>query len=519
MRGSAHVPHRGNEEPIVTTAFERASQNGLRAADGAPAAQPQVPGRTVWVRRPSWFARDPAWPIVALLACWPLWWFLGGGDYIPIVFAFPMIRRMWHWRVNRERTIRLPPGFKIWVMFLIVTLFSVSAISLTAPDSVASPTSSRMISWLMRTAVYLAVTVLLVYAGNLTEEELPRRRFAWLLGLVGIYTAVGGMLGVLDPHFQFTSPTAYLLPQSLQNNNGLIAMMVHPGFSQIQNFLGFAEGRPRAPFDYTNMWGNVLAIMLPWLMVAWWSYGNRKERRNLLIVLGIALVPVVYSLDRGLWVGIGVSILYVAIRFALRGKLALLLGLFGVIGLVAVVVLVSPLQGLISQRLSHGKSNAVRSSLSGLATDVAISSPIIGYGDTRHEQGSTNSIAVGKTAKCHSCGSRDIGGNGQFWMLLITSGFLGAGLYCGFFIYGIWRYWRDPTPYGLVGVLVLILGFPFMIVYIAVGPPLAFTMLAYALLWKNDRVRNQEAAEAAAESAAELRAQLGAKTLAARAQA
>jgi hypothetical protein len=104
-------------------------------------------------------------------------------------------------------------------------------------------------------------------------------------------------------------------------------------------------------------------------------------------------------------------------------------------------------------------------------------------------------------------------------MLLISEGFLGAALYCGFFIYGIWRYWRDPTPYGIAGVLVLILGFPFMLVYVAVGPPLAWTMLAYAVLWKNDRERQKEAAAAAAESAAELRAQLGAKAIAARAQA
>jgi hypothetical protein len=504
----------------VTTALERARQNGLRGYKGAPAAEPQVPGRSPRAKRLSWFARDPAWPIVALLAGWPLWWCLGVGDYFPIVLAFPMVRRMWRWRVNRDRTIKLPPGFKIWTLFLVVTLFSIAAISQTAPDSVPSPTGSRIISWALRTGVYFAVTVLLVYAGNLTEEELPRRRLAWLLGLVGIYTVIGGVLGVIDPHFQFTSPLAYLVPQSLMaSNGGLISMLLHPGFSQVQNILGYAVGRPRAPFDYTNMWGNSLAIMLPWLIVAWWSYGNGKERRNALIVCGVALVPVVYSLDRGLWVGLGVSVLYVALRFAARGRFGLLFGLCGVLALVAVVVVASPLQGLIQQRLSHGKSNAVRSSLSGLATDVALSSPVIGYGDTRHELGSTNSIAVGKTAKCHACGSRDIGGNGQLWMLLITSGILGAALYCCFFLYGIWRYWRDPTPYGLVGVLVFILGFPFMIVYIAVGPPLAFTMLAYALLWKNDRVRNEEAAEAAAESAAQLRAQLRAKAIAARAQA
>src|SRR5262249_9822867 len=102
----------------------------------------------------------------------------------------------------------------------------------------------------------------------------------------------------------------------------------------------------------------------------------------------------------------------------------------------------------------------VRTSLSAIAVDDAASSPLIGYGDTRHQLGSTNSIAVGKTLKCHSCGSRDIGGNGQLWMMLISSGFLGAGLYCAFFLYGIWRYWRDPTPYGLAGRLLLLRGVP-----------------------------------------------------------
>jgi hypothetical protein len=499
----------------VTTAPERTRQNGLSGYQGAPAAGPQVPGRTLRVKRRSWFARDPAWPIVVLLAGWPLWWCLGIGDYFPMVLAFPMVRRMWLWRVYNDRTIKLPPGFKIWSLFLLVTLFSIATISLAAPGTAPSPTGSRIISWALRTGVYLAVTVMLVYAGNLTEEELPRRRLAWLLGLIGIYTVIGGVLGVLDKHFQFTSPTSYLLPHSIRNNNGTLGMMLHPGFSQVQNILGYAVGRPRAPFDYTNMWGNVLAITLPWLIVAWWAYGNRKERRKTLIVLAVALVPVVYSLDRGLWIGLGISVLYVALRFAAKGRLGLLAGLCGVLALIAVIVVVSPLQSLISQRLQHGKSDASRSNLSVAAIGGAKASPVIGYGDTRHVLGGPNSIVIGKTANCHTCGSRDIGGNGQFWMLLITSGIVGAALYCCFFLYGIWRYWRDPTPYGMVGVLVLLLGFPFMIVYIAVGPVLVFTMLAYVILWKNDRVLHKEAEEAAAESAAQLRAQIGARTVAA----
>jgi hypothetical protein len=50
----------------------------------------------------------------------------------------------------------------------------------------------------------------------------------------------------------------------------------------------------------------------------------------------------------------------------------------------------------------------------------------------------------------------------------------------------MWRYRRDMTPYGLAGGLVLLLSFVYMLTYEAVVAPLAFTMLAYALLWRND---------------------------------
>jgi hypothetical protein len=63
---------------------------------------------------------------------------------------------------------------------------------------------------------------------------------------------------------------------------------------------------------------------------------------------------------------------------------------------------------------------------------------------------------------------------------------VGTALYLGFFGYGIWRFRRDHTPYGFAGVLVLLLSFLYMFTYDAVGAPLGFTMLSYALLWKND---------------------------------
>lgn len=63
---------------------------------------------------------------------------------------------------------------------------------------------------------------------------------------------------------------------------------------------------------------------------------------------------------------------------------------------------------------------------------------------------------------------------------------MGAAFYLAFFGYGIWRFRRDSSPYGLAGVLVLVLSFLYMLSYDATGAPLGFTMLAYGMLWKSD---------------------------------
>ena len=436
--------------------------------------------------------RNPAWPITAMLAGYPIWWALGIGDYVFVLLAIPMASRMWAWHSHGYRTIRVPRGFGIWLLFLVCMLAGVAMLSLTAPGTIPSPVGTRVISFSVRAASYLSVTILLLYVGNLTERELPRQRIAWLLGLVALYTIAGGLAGVLDPSFAFNSPTLLLLPHSLQSNLFVLAEM-RPSFAQVQSVLGAAEGRPDAPFRYTNTWGNCLALLLPWLISAWAIHGTRRQRVIAGIALVLVIVPIVYSLNRGLWIALIFAAGYLAVRLAAQGRLAMLGTACVGLVLVVLVVVASPLQNLISQRLANGKSDSHRASASVLATVDGLASPIIGYGDTRHQRGSVTSIAVGRTAKCPSCGETSVGNNGQVWLLFICNGFVGAALYLGFFGYGIWRYRRDKTPYGLAGVLVLLLTFIFMIAYDAVGAPLGFTMLAYAMLWRNDMAKGDNA--------------------------
>ena len=117
----------------------------------------------------------------------------------------------------------------------------------------------------------------------------------------------------------------------------------------------------------------------------------------------VVIVPIIYSLDRGLWLGLLVAVGYLGVRLAARGRMAVLGG--------ArrrrspwrpSLIAATPLQGIISQRLANGGSDDRRGSLAVAAIGDAAASPLIGYGDTRHQQGSVQSVAVGRSAKCPS---------------------------------------------------------------------------------------------------------------------
>lgn len=464
--------------------------------DTPGAAGPDVPRRGRRTIR-KWLADHPAWPISAFLVGYPVWWLLGTGTYMVILLAFPMAYRMYRWKVRDRRRIKLPPGFAFWLLFLLVTLAGVFTISLTPPGTITSPLSARAISFVVRFLSYSGTGILLLYAGNLTERELPRRRLAWLLSVLAMYTVFLGLGGVLLPHLTFSSPIGSLLPGRLQAST-LGQSIMHPSFAQ-HSAAGQAGNRPEAPFDYTDTWGYCVGLLLPWIISEWWGHGTRRQRQIAVASLVIVLAPLLKAQDRGAYLAIGAAVIYYAVRLAARAK-PLLLGLL--LAAVAVTVLavgfvpaVSNL--LLSPQLAAGQSDNIRTDQVGLALQDANSSPLLGYGDTRHMLGSPASIAVGPNANCPTCGQYTIGSNGQLWLVLICSGYLGAVLFFGFFAQGIWRYRRDTTPEGIAGVAVLLVTFVYMFAYDATGTPLAITMLSYAVLWRNDMARREAARQVA----------------------
>lgn len=445
-------------------------------------------------RLPLNLSRHPAWPVTALLIGYPLWWALGLADFMWIILAIPMAIRMIGWRVHNSRSLRMPPGFGIWLSFLIVAFAGIAVLGLTAPGTTPSPVSHRVFAYAYRNATYVGITVLLLYVGNLTESELPRRRLAWMLGLVAIYTVLGGLAGMVRPQFSFNSPFGAVLPHSIRSNT-YVQVVTHPGLAQVQGVQGVAgasHARPKAPFDYTNAWGASLTLLMAWLIVGWWPGGTRRRRLLVASVVIIAVVPLLYSLNRNAWAGAAIALAFLLVLLVGRRPRALVATLSSGLLVIAVIAFATPVPSLIASRLSNGGSVSLRSDLDSLAVKDGLASPVIGYGDTRKQIGSQKSISVGPNSKCAQCGQQEVGSTGQLWLLLVCNGIVGTILYVAFFAGGIWRFRRDRTPYGYAGILALVLSLLYMISYTALSAPFAFTMLAYAMLWRNDVERRRQ---------------------------
>ncbi|MCA2215682.1 hypothetical protein [Jidongwangia harbinensis] len=460
----------------------------LLASGGAAIGRTAGPAHAEAPARP---VALPAWPVASLLALYPLWWALGLGVLIFPILAAPMLVLLVRRRAA-GRALRLPPGFGWWALFLAAVVISIAALGADPAGTVAEHATDRLLAVVYRLVMYLALTVLLLYAGNLTEAELPRRRLVKLLGWLFVITVAGGLLGMVAGRFEFTSPVEWLLPDGVRNK-GFVQSLVHPYAAQIMDIVGGDKPRPAAPWGYTNTWGNNFCLLAGWLVVAAWTSRKLSARVFAVLCLAVSVVPAVVSLNRGLWIGVGVLVAYVALRYVLLGKIWILVLLGAATAGLVLALTASPLGDVVDARLDNGKSNGVRSFLVERALDGAAASPVIGYGSTRTTIGGRNSITVGESANCERCGNFTVGGNGQLWQLIYAHGAVGTVGYLGFFAYGLWRFRRDRSAIGIAGSAALLTSFSAMLWYNSLATPLAFMVLAYALLWRNQLEGEAEA--------------------------
>ncbi|WP_146114065.1 MULTISPECIES: hypothetical protein [unclassified Arthrobacter] len=423
------------------------------------------------------------WPLVLLVLGFPLWWLLGLSAILPILLAVPLL-----WQLAKKRSLATPKGFGWWLLFLVWMSASLFLLWANAPGAVPGGGFSRVLVFGYRFMWYLSCTVMLLWIINTKKEELSNALVVRLMGWMFIFVVAGGLLGVLAPRFEVTSLVELLLPESLRSNS-LINSIAHPAAASLTNFLGRPEYRPIAPFAFANSWGSNFSLFLPFFILGWFSKRAGWRRVLGIAILALATIPVVQSMNRGLWASLGLGLLillgYIAVRGPQRHRFKLVAAVVLTVLVGAVAFSISPLADTALERLDNAHSNERRSQLlTQTVLSTAEGSPVAGFGSTRDIQGSFASIAGGGTPDCPACEVPPLGTQGHIWLVIFSQGLVGAAFFLLFFLWQAWHFWRVQTALQLVGMSLLCFFALQMFIYDTLGMPLLTIMLGLGLMWR-----------------------------------
>lgn len=396
----------------------------------------------------------PAWPLGALLVGYPIWWLLGLGEV-----SWTLSGVIMAYYIIRFRRRQVPKGFGLVLAFLLWIGLSVIAID----------TFSRLLGFGFRYAQYAATAVAFVYLYN-ARKTLPLDRVLGYLTVFWLWVVGGGILGLLFPTVVIRTPLAYLLPQGLLSNELVQSMVVRTLTQFNPDAWVYVDPRPSAPFLYTNNWGNAFSLLLPLVILYIARVGPGWKRTLLLVALPISMIPAFLTLNRGMFVGLGVALVFIAVRFAMLGHTRALLALFGVGALGAVMAWLLPVADRLVNRLENTGTNQSRTEVYIETITRTAGSPLFGFGAPRPAESTTSILPPAGT-------------QGQVWMVMFSHGFVGVALFLGVLAWmTIYAYkWRDAPGVVIAGVLVALLVEIFYYGVLGAGLFIAFVIAAIAM--------------------------------------
>ena len=395
--------------------------------------------------------RLPTWPIGALLGGYPIWWALGVADFSWIFFATIMAGYL-----ALRGQVRVPRGFLLWFFFVVWLALSATQLS----------SAGNAVFYGYRALQYLAATMLFLYVYN-ARKEISDRFVTGAATLLWVTTVVGGYLGMLLPTVVYRSPLSFVLPDALLSNS-LVNHMVIRRFAQFDPDGWVAvDPRPSAPYLFTNNWGNAYTLLLPLVLIYLFHVRGTKRFWWVFASLPISLVPAISTMNRGMFIGVAIVIVYIAVRYLFLGKALVAISCLAALLLGAVILIATPVQAQLQDRLESSGTNEGRSSVYEETLEDVQKSPILGMGAPRQND----------NPKLPPAGS-----HGQFWIVMHSHGIPAVGFFLAWFAYAFLRGLRRRDFAGIVGgsaILVSLVQFTFY-GFLPVG--LALLMVACALV-------------------------------------
>jgi len=353
----------------------------------------------------------PAWPVYALFAGFPIWWVLGLGAFAAPLIAVPMFLLL----VQRGH-VEVPAAFWLWLGFVVWAC--VAALELSS--------GSKLVGFSVRMSNYVGASIVFLYLYN-GRNRLNNRTVLRALVLFFAVVVAGGYLGVLAPRGALSTPIEALLPQSIRTNE-YVGALVHPSFAEVQRPYGSPRTfyRPSAPFPYTNSWGCNVALLVPLVMAAIMTFRRPVWRLAMVGLLAAACVPAFATLNRGMYLALGLVLAYASVRLALRGRLlplALVLG-GGSVGLA--VAIWAGVVARLQERLHYSGTNVGRQTIYREAFEGTLHSPIFGHGAP--QPSTTVDVSIGT--------------QGQIWNVMFSYGFIALAFFLGWFGLVVLQSWR-----------------------------------------------------------------------------
>lgn len=428
-------------------------------------------------------ASHPGLPFSLTLGAYPLWWLLG--VTVPVFFGAAALLGIYLFR--RRADLVVPKGFAYWLTFLGVVVISFLMLKADAPLAVeGGGLGGRLATTTIRMGWYATITIAFIYLVNLPEKKAPFEVIAKPLAMLFVWTVIGGVWAIMAPSVDTLSLFGQILPRGL-TANPFVRDLVKIQLADQQAVLGYVEVRPKAPFAYANDWGANATLLMPFFAYIWILRGKPWQRLLSPMIVGAAIVGLVYSINRASWGALAAAGLYAVIQLVrLRPRLipAMAVGALAA----TLVVIASGLGQIVVDRVNNPHSNDRRGQLAVMTVESTMrGSPILGFGNTRDVQGSFASLAGGDTPDCTGCGVPPMGTQGQLWLVLFAQGILGALFFFAFFIYRLTRHitTRDvPSSFAVATVLIMIGELPF---YDLLGIPLLTAMIALALLFRRQQ--------------------------------
>ncbi|MFI7431608.1 O-antigen ligase family protein [Micromonospora sp. NPDC049836] len=353
--------------------------------------------------------RLPLWPLAAVFGLMPLWWLLGGlhlmwpagGLILGVVL------------LSRGR-VRLPTGAGLWLLLL-----SIVVISVVRLDRVSGLPMALLRLGFLTTALIVYLYVYTAACEGAAWQRLCAPLALYWLGMIAL-----GWIGVVKPTFAITTPTEIALPDAIVGNRGLRAL-VHSHATEYNPLSRNPYYRTAAPYPYTNNWGTAFAVLTPCMMAYLTSVRIGTLRTAVLVSLPFALVPAFMTLNRGMFIGLGGGLLYLALRALLRGDVRLILSLTAVAVLIWIATLLIPVGALISNRVNNTDSTTDRADLYVQTLQAVWRSPLLGYGGPR---------MVDTTQATEPLGTQ-----GQLWLIIYSYGIPALLLLLAFLALIAWR--------------------------------------------------------------------------------